>query len=91
MAKREQITWITITTAARQTGLSTRTIRRYVRQGLINERLTEEDLAEVRRIRRLTNLGVNLAGVEVILRMRQRLEELHVEVARLERLLESLD
>ena len=91
MAKREQITWITVTTAARQTGLSTRTIRRYVRQGLINERLTEEDLAEVRRIRRLTNLGVNLAGVEVILRMRQRLEELQVEVARLERLLESLD
>jgi MerR family transcriptional regulator/heat shock protein HspR len=80
-------TRITITVAARRTGMSPRTVRRYVRRGLADEVLTEAELAELRRIRRLTELGINLAGVEIILNMRRQIEALQAEVARLERLL----
>ena len=74
---------ITISLAARRCGLAPTTVRRYVQWGLVETPLTEEDLVTLRRIRRLTVLGINLAGVEVILRMRRRIEELQEEVARL--------
>jgi MerR family transcriptional regulator/heat shock protein HspR len=89
MTGRERATRITITVAARRTGVAPRTVRRYIRRGLASEILTDDDLAELRRIRRLTDLGVNLAGVEIILRMRRQIEELHAEVARLQALLSS--
>jgi MerR family transcriptional regulator/heat shock protein HspR len=87
MTQREQIICITITTAAHRTGLSPHTVRRYVQRGLVCETLTEDDLAELRRIRRLTDLGINLAGVEVILRLRRQIEELQAEIDRLQSLL----
>ena len=59
----------TITVAARRCGLAAATVRRYVRCGLVKEPLTGTDLATLRRIRRLTALGVNLAGVEIALHM----------------------
>jgi MerR family transcriptional regulator/heat shock protein HspR len=90
MIEREQTTIITITVAARRTGLSPRTVRRYVRRGLLDEALSEDELAELRRIRRLTGLGVNLAGVEIILNMRRQIEQLQGEVARLQSLLRFL-
>ena len=83
MTGREQITCITIAVASRRTGLAPRTVRRYVRRQLVSDELTEAELAELRRIRRLTALGVNLAGVEIILRMRRQIQELQAEVARL--------
>jgi MerR family transcriptional regulator, heat shock protein HspR len=58
------------------------TLRLYERKGLIRPSRTvgrtrmysEEDVEEVRRILRLTrDLGVNLAGVEIILRMRRQM------------------
>jgi len=88
MGRREVIT---ISLAARRCGLAPTTVRRYIRWGLVETPLTEEDLRTLRRIRRLTALGINLAGVEVILRMRSRIEELQAEVARLEALLSSWD
>jgi MerR family transcriptional regulator/heat shock protein HspR len=84
MNEREGNTYFTFSVAARRTGLSVRTVRRYVRRGLVNQTLTEEELAELRRIRRLTGLGINLAGVEIILRMRRQIEELQAQIARLE-------
>ncbi|HEY71664.1 MAG: MerR family DNA-binding transcriptional regulator [Chloroflexi bacterium] len=89
MTGREQTTCITITVASHRTGLAPRTVRRYIRRRLVSDVLTEAELAELRRIRRLTDLGVNLAGVEIILRMRRRIEELQAEVARLERIVTS--
>jgi DNA-binding transcriptional MerR regulator len=74
MLQRQQQTSIDI--AARRTGLETRTIRRCVQVGLVSSSLTEDDLAELRRVRRLTELKVNLAGVEIIVRMRRRIVEL---------------
>lgn len=66
------------------------TLRTYEREGLIrparsrgNSRLySDEDVARIELILRLTkDLGVNLAGVEVILNMRERMEQMQREVA----------
>ena len=44
-------------------------------------RYSEEEVTQLRRIRRLQrNLGINLAGVEVILRLLKRLEAVHQEL-----------
>jgi MerR family transcriptional regulator/heat shock protein HspR len=87
MTERDQSVAFTVTFAAHRTGISQHTIRRYVRRGLVNGPLTKAELAELRRIRRLTELGVNLAGVEIILHMRRQIEELQAEVTRLQALL----
>ena len=66
------------------------TLRTYEREGLIrpgrsqgNTRLySDEDVARIELILRLTKeLGVNLAGVEVILNMRERMERMQREMA----------
>ena len=65
------------------------TLRMYEREGLLkpsrtegNTRLyTEEDLERLELILNLTrDLGVNLAGVEVVLNMRRRMEEMQREL-----------
>jgi MerR family transcriptional regulator, heat shock protein HspR len=65
------------------------TLRLYEREGLLkpsrsegNTRLyTQDDLERLELILNLTrDLGVNLAGVEVILNMRKRLEEMQSEM-----------
>ena len=65
------------------------TLRLYEREGLLkpsrsegNTRLyTQEDLERLELILNLTrDLGVNLAGVEVILNMRERLEQMQKEM-----------
>lgn len=67
---------ISIAVAVQRSGLSPRLVRQCVVRNLVREPLTEEDLAELRRIRRLLELGINMAGIEVILRMRRRLLEM---------------
>ena len=92
---REKRSWHTssmsIQVVAARTGVHPTTVRRYVRMGLVDPPLTAEDLATIRRIRRLCSLGVNLAGVEVILHMRRRMEELLSRVQELEDLVEHLE
>ena len=74
-----------ISVAARMVGVPTYTLRYYERIGVIepprsqgNIRLySDRDIALLRQVKALMDdLGVNLAGVEVILRMRQRIIEL---------------
>ncbi len=80
----------TLERASQVCGLDGRMIERIVLRGLI-EPVYEDDrpmfsevhLAELRRIRRMCQMGVNLAGVEVILQMRTRILELEAEVERL--------
>ncbi len=88
-----------ISIAARMLGVQTHTLRYYERIGIIepsrsrgNIRLySESDIAYVRQLKKLMDeLGVNLAGVEVILRMAKsmntlnhRIEELEEEIRRL--------
>jgi len=64
------------------------TLRLYERRGLVRPTRTEgntrlysrEDIERLRMILRLANdLGVNLAGIEVILKMRERIEQLERE------------
>ena len=82
--------------AARLVGVPPRTLRRFERLGLLEGDLgyprrgrarplyTDADLERVRLIRRLVDdLGVNLAGAEVILNMRRRMIELRSELERL--------
>lgn len=68
--------------------LSTSTIRHFHTLGLIigaeidgKLRYGEDEITQLRRVRRLQrDLGVNLAGVEVILRLLKRLEVAHQEL-----------
>ena len=78
---------ISIRTAARRAAVDGQVVAYCVEVGLVEEGLTEADLCELRRVRRLMSLGVNLEGAEIILRMRRRIQELEAELARLRRLL----
>jgi MerR family transcriptional regulator/heat shock protein HspR len=82
-----------ISIAARMVGVQTHTLRYYERVGIIdpsrskgNIRLySERDIAQLRRVKTLMEeLGINLAGVEVILHMMQRMSELQHHVEELE-------
>jgi MerR family transcriptional regulator/heat shock protein HspR len=88
-----------ISIAARILGIQSHTLRYYERIGIIepsrsrgNIRLySERDIAQLRRIKTLIDdLGINLAGVEVILRMSQRMAELQNRVEELETELERI-
>ena len=80
-----------ISIAARLVELHPQTLRYYERLGLVvpsrsrgNVRLYSlSDVEHLQRITRLVDeLGVNLAGVEVILNMAERIEELQRQLAR---------
>ena len=88
-----------ISVTARMLGIQTYTLRYYERIGIIeparspgNIRLySERDVALLRRAKTLMDdLGVNLAGVEVILRMAQRISELQRHTVELESEVEKL-
>ena len=84
MTRKASSTRVTITVAARRAGVEPSVVSYCVEVGLVSERFTAEELAELRRVRRLKDLGVNMPGIEIILRMRRRIEELQTEVERLE-------
>ena len=82
-----------ISVAAKILGIQTHTLRYYERIGVIepqrsqgNIRLySERDIDLLRRVKTLVDdMGVNLAGVEVILRMLQRMNEMQNELEKLE-------
>jgi MerR family transcriptional regulator/heat shock protein HspR len=88
-----------ISIAASVLGVHAQTLRYYERMGLItpsrspgNIRLySNRDISKVQQIKRLIDdLGVNLAGVEVILRMSERLSLLESELEGLRRETNSL-
>jgi len=64
------------------------TLRLYEREGFLNPKrvggarlYSQEDLKRIMTILNLTKeLGVNRAGVDIILRMKQRIEALHSEM-----------
>ena len=81
----------TISAVAEQYGLHQQTLRLYEREGLIkpsrsdgNTRLyTDADLERLEVILSLTrDLGVNLAGVEIILNMREKMDAMQREFER---------
>lgn len=79
----------TISVVAERYDIHPQTLRLYEREGLLQPSRTEgntrlysdADLEQLETILSLTrDLGVNLAGVEIILHMRSRMERMHGEV-----------
>ncbi len=83
-----------ISVAADLVGMHPQTLRIYEQKGLVRPKRTpgntrlysERDLERLRLIQRLTNeLGLNLAGVETVLRMQDEIDRLRRQIERLER------
>ena len=83
-----------ISVAADLVGMHPQTLRIYETKGLLRPKRTagntrlysEGDLERLRLIQRLTNeLGLNLAGVEQVLRLEDELQRLHRRLDRMER------
>jgi MerR family transcriptional regulator, heat shock protein HspR len=79
-----------ISAVAETYGIHPQTLRLYEREGLLTPSRTEgntrlysdEDLQQLETILNLTrDLGVNLAGVEIILNMRKKMERMQDEVS----------
>jgi MerR family transcriptional regulator, heat shock protein HspR len=89
MAKRKGKAAYMISSVAEQFGIHPQTLRLYEREGLLspsrsdgNTRLyTDEDLERLEVILQLTReFGVNLAGVEIILNMREKMELMQTQM-----------
>jgi MerR family transcriptional regulator, heat shock protein HspR len=89
MAKKSGKAYFMISAVAQKYNIHPQTLRLYEREGLLrpsrtegNTRLySEEDLEQLATILALTrDLGVNLAGVEIILNMRAKMERMQGEV-----------
>ena len=87
--KKEQQPVYMIGIAAKLCGIHPQTLRQYERLGLVtpsragakNRLYSESDILRVRSIQRLTQqLGVNLAGVEIILRLLDEMEEVRSDM-----------
>jgi MerR family transcriptional regulator, heat shock protein HspR len=85
---------IRLEVAAEAVRLSHTQVRRYVRAGLVRPAHVEgaealfgdEELARLRKIRRLReDLGLNQAGLEVVLRLLDEVQELRVALAQRDR------
>ena len=82
-----------ISVAARMVGVHAQTLRYYERVGLLTPSRSEgkqrlyspRDIDRLRRIKSLTEgMGVNLAGVEVVLRLMERIIEMEQEKRQLQ-------
>lgn len=70
-----------ISVVAELTGLHPQTLREYERRGLLlpsrtpggNRRYSESDLRRLERILELAELGVNIAGIQIILALEEEL------------------
>ena len=86
-----------ISVAAGLAAMHPQTLRMYERRGLLrpqrsakNTRLySERDVERLRRIQELTEMGMNLAGVERVLALEEQLETLHRQAENLRRQLEE--
>jgi MerR family transcriptional regulator, heat shock protein HspR len=81
-----------ISVVAEMVGVHPQTLRLYEREGLIKPQRTsrqtrlfsEADVERLKSIMSLTqDMGVNLAGVEIILRMREQMEEMQATIEEL--------
>ena len=83
-----------ISVAAELVGMHPQTLRMYETKGLVRPQRTpggtrlysEADIVRLRIIQRLTSeVGLNLAGVELVLRLEDELRKAHAQVERLQR------
>jgi MerR family transcriptional regulator, heat shock protein HspR len=86
-----------ISVAAELAGVHPQTLRIYEQKGLVRpyrtrgntRRYSEADIDRLRRVQRLTQQGVNLAGVKRILAMEEELHRMRRQIAQLESSLEN--
>ena len=87
-----------ISVAAQILGVHPQTLRLYEREGLVEPQrshgkirlYSERDIEKIRAVMRLTqDLGVNLAGAEAILYMRERMLELYARAEQMRREMEE--
>jgi MerR family transcriptional regulator/heat shock protein HspR len=77
-----------ISVAAELAGVHPQTLRIYERKGLVDpartgggsRRYSDEDIEQLRRIQELTNDGLNLAGVKMVLELEAQLDRLRKEL-----------
>lgn len=77
-----------ISVAAELTGVHPQTLRIYERKQLVNPKRTakqtrmysDRDIERLRDIQELTHSGVNLAGVELVMRLREQIRDLQQTV-----------
>jgi MerR family transcriptional regulator/heat shock protein HspR len=83
-----------ISIAAELVGMHPQTLRIYEQKGLVRPKRTagntrlysESDLERLRVVQKLTtDLGLNLAGVEIVLRLEDELKKAHARIERLQR------
>lgn len=80
-----------ISVAAELAGMHPQTLRLYERRGLVHpqrtakntRRYSERDVDRLQRIQELTELGLNLAGVERVLAMEQQMMTMQRELTRM--------
>lgn len=89
-----------ISVAAELAHMHPQTLRMYEARGLItpkrspkNTRLySQRDVERLRRIQEMTSeRGLNLAGVETVLEMEERVEQMHAELERMRRRMSRLE
>jgi len=82
-----------ISVAADLVGMHPQTLRIYEQKGLVQPKRTpgntrlysDADLARLQTIQQLTELGLNLAGVERVLALEDQLRRMRVQLERMER------
>jgi MerR family transcriptional regulator/heat shock protein HspR len=89
-----------ISVAAELAHMHPQTLRMYEARGLINPKrspkntrlYSQRDVERLQRIQRMTSEeGLNLAGVETVLEMEERVEEMRAELERMRRRAEALE
>jgi len=86
-----------ISVAAELAGMHPQTLRLYERRGLVlpqrtagkTRRYSQRDVERLQRIQALTELGLNLAGVERVLLMEQQLEAMQQQMQLLQQRLDE--
>jgi MerR family transcriptional regulator/heat shock protein HspR len=86
-----------ISVAAELAGMHPQTLRLYERRGLVRpqrtagqtRRYSQHDVERLQRIQQLTELGLNLAGVERVLAMEQQLEAMQRQMLLLQQRLDE--
>jgi MerR family transcriptional regulator, heat shock protein HspR len=95
-AERDERAVYIISVAAELAGVHPQTLRIYERKGLLRpartagntRRYSERDIDRLRTIQSLTQAGINLAGVKMIIELQQEVERAHRE---LQEMVDSLE
>lgn len=89
-----------ISVVAKVLNIHPQTLRQYEREGLISPSRTQgktrlysqKDIDRIKMILRLTReLGVNLAGVDIILRLKEQMEEMEKELEHLKEIIKEYE